>query len=241
MGTTVRAVHGWCVTRGNHPAEHPYYCPLNHFRHSAAVAEYHQLLQPVPDNANDLRICQADMAVVIPQEDARFWYHLTAAATTPWQTVDPTTDLQALRAQAAQALARAATGAAPQVIGDHPATGPAVSLDTTSASIKDLWLVTHADDNANDPGTWARDIPGADINSYDKARRLYLTTAQQVNDVKGLPGPPEPTEHITFWHCLQSSAQTPWLTEDTHADPTALTAILAAAAQTPGTRREQAR
>lgn len=230
MGTTLRAVHGWCVTRGNHPDERPFYLPLNNFRYNAAVAEYHQLLQPVPDNANDLYIRRADMAVVIPQQDATFWYHLTATATTPCHAVDPNTDLQALRAQE---IAQIATATTPQVIGDHPATTPAISLDNTTAELKDTWLVTHTGDDANDPRTWARQVIGARIDSYAQARRLYLNNARQVNEIEGLPGPPEPTDNITIWHCLQSTATTPWYTHNTHADPQQLAAILSAAAQNP--------
>ena len=105
MGIRARAAHNWCVTRGNHPDQHPYYCPLTQLRHSAAVAEYHQLLQPAPDNATDFYTRLADMAVVIPQQDAAFWYHLTAAVTTTWMPINANTDLEAARKAALAQIA----------------------------------------------------------------------------------------------------------------------------------------
>ena len=230
MGIEARAAHNWCVTRGNHPDQHPYYCPLTQLRHSAAVAEYHQLLQPAPDNATDFYTRLADMAVVIPQQDAAFWYHLTAAVTTTWMPINANTDLEAARKAA---LAQIATRPTPRILGDHPATSPTTSLEAIQAELSDRWLVTRHGDNANTPGAWNRDIIGKNIDSLARAQHLYLTLAHEINATDDHLYPPEPTHNITFWHCLQITATTPWYPDHTHTSATTLINILYNTAQTP--------
>ena len=47
--------------------------------------------------------------------------------------------------------------------------------------------------------------------------------AEQLND---MPGPPEPTTDLTFWHSLQATADSPWYTDTQHADPHAIITTL---------------
>ena len=88
--------HHWAVTKGNNPDIKPYYCPLHEARHFAAVALYRRLLQPVPDNASDYWTRLADMAVVIPEQEASFFYQLSLLAQATWTPVDHDTDLDAI-------------------------------------------------------------------------------------------------------------------------------------------------
>ena len=88
--------HHWAVTRGNNPDTKPYYCPLHESRHFAAVTLYQRLIQPVPDNASDYWTRLADMAVVIPEQEASFFYQLSLLAQATWTPVDHDTDLDAI-------------------------------------------------------------------------------------------------------------------------------------------------
>jgi len=88
--------HHWAVTRGNNPDTKPYYCPLHEARHFAAVTLYERLIQPVPDNASDYWTRLADMAVVIPEQEASFFYQLSLLAKATWTPVDHDTDLDAI-------------------------------------------------------------------------------------------------------------------------------------------------
>lgn len=54
--------------------------------------------------------------------------------------------------------------------------------------------------------------------------------AEQLND---MPGPPEPTTDLTFWHSLQATADSPWYTDTQHADPHAIITTLYNALTTP--------
>lgn len=222
---TVRAEvhHHWAVTRGNHPDRKPYYCPLHEPRYAAAVALHQRLLEPVPDDASDLWTCLADMAVVIPVEDATYWYSYSAIVESTWRRVGPATDQTAVLAAArAELSARPAV----RVIGDHPAAGTAHRpARDARAGIRSLWLATlHGQDpDASDPDAWCCPIFGPDIDTYAQAHDLYMSMAAQLNT---MPGPPEPTTGITLWHCLQATADSPWYTADQHADPHAFIAAL---------------
>ena len=217
-----RFVHLSGATRSNHPDRKPYYCPLHESRHDAAVALYHRLLQPVPDDATDYWIHLADMAVMIPTHVAAFWYRLIAIAETPWIRVDQDTDTDKLLTAARNELD---TTPPPRVHGDHPGTRPAPARPVTSATSRRLWCVTtrsaHPDDETIRPALI--DAPG--LRTLDNARRLHLLMAAQLD---------LPTEDLTYWHCLQATAIGPWTAADTHTSTDMLlTALLTAARNDP--------
>ena len=220
---TVRAEvhHHWAVTRGNHPDRKPSYCPLHEPRYNAAVALYQHLLQPVPDTADNYWVHLADMAVVIPADQAVFWYSYSAVIESTWTLTSPDTDQDAVLAAA---YAELTTRPDARIIGDHPATTPTTPAPEPRTDTRSLWLATLHDQDPNTPDDiWYRPIFGSDINTHAQARDLYMSMAAQLNE---MPGPPEPTTGITLWHCLQATADSPWYTTNQHADPHALATAL---------------
>lgn len=89
MAVRAEVHHRWAVTRGNNPDDRPYYCPLHEARYRAAVNLYKRLLQPIPDDATDHWARLADQAVVIPEQDATYWYSYTAIVESTWTLVTP--------------------------------------------------------------------------------------------------------------------------------------------------------
>lgn len=223
----IEVQHKWAVTTGTHPDDHPSYCPLINHRHSAALTEYQQLLQPVPDNATSFRTWLADTAVMIPAEQATLWYRLTALAETRWHPVHQTTDPRTLLATAQDELDTMPV----HVHGDHPGTSPDPNQPDTTATSHRLWCVTTGAD-PNDPPTSRHaqptrlDTPG--LRTLDEARNHYLTTAANQ------PGQALPTKNLTFWCNLTITAISPWAPADTDITTTTiLQAIRTAAHQNP--------
>ena len=214
--------HRWAVTRGNNPDDRPYYCPLHEARYGAAVNLYKRLLQPIPDDATDHWARLADQAVVIPEQDATYWYSYTAIVESTWTLVTPDDDQNTVLADARTELANRPS---PRIIGDHPATQPTEPLPPdTKVNARSLWIVTQHGQNPTAGGDiWYCPVFGPDINTYTQARNLYLRMAEQLND---MPGPPEPTPDLTFWHSLQATADSPWYTDTQHADPHAIITTL---------------
>lgn len=221
MAVKAEVHHHWAVTRGNHPDRKPYYCPLHESRHDAAVALYQRLLQPVPDDATDYWVHLADMAVVIPADQAVFWYSYSAVVESTWTLTGPDTDQDAVLAAARAELS---TRPDARIIGDHPATEPTAPAHELRTDNRSLWLATlHGQDPNTPDDIWCRPVFGSDINTHAQARDLYMSMAAQLNE---MPGPLEPTTGITLWHCLQATADSPWYTADQHADPRALVGVL---------------
>ena len=216
--------HHWAVTRGNNPDTKPYYCPLHESRHFAAVTLYQRLIQPVPDNASDYWTRLADMAVVIPEQEASFFYQLSLLAQATWTPVDHDTDLDAILAKARTELA---THPTPTISGDHAAPRvlgrPAITTTPTLTNIKTqgTWAVTLETDDPNDgvDDIWVSPIYADEPpTTYTQARDRYLTVAKDLNRV--VPPDPEPTTGIRFWYTLETSASTPWYPDDINIDPT---------------------
>lgn len=219
----IEVSHKWAVTAGSRPDRGPGYCPLTSQRHAAAVEEYRSLLRPLPDGAADYRTRLADMAVMIPAEQAVFWYRLTAVARTAWLPVDDAADPAGLLAAARDEFE---TPPRPRIHGDHPGTRPARSRRPASATSSRLWCVTTGadpDDESADAVTL--DAPG--LRTLDDARRLHLATAAQLADRPALA---PPTENLVFWHALSVVVIGPWTPADAHADPAAILRSLRAAA-----------
>ena len=230
MAVRAHVSHRWAVTRGNHPNNRPYYCPLPEQRYGAATALYDRLLQPVPDAANSFWIALADQAVVIPREDAVFWYAYAAVVESTWLPVDETTDQDTILAAARSELTPRPR---PTIIGDHPNHEDAPQPTTPrDMSVRSLWLVTLAGQDPNsEEEIWYSPVFDSDIDTYAQARHAYLSMARQLNESAAWP--PEPTEGISFWHSLQATADSPWYPADQHADPTSLTDALYDALTTP--------
>ena len=100
MAVRAEVHHRWAVTRGNNPDDRPYYCPLHEARYGAAVNLYKRLLQPIPDDATDHWARLADQAVVIPEQDATYWYSYTAIVESTWTLVTPDDDQNTVLANA---------------------------------------------------------------------------------------------------------------------------------------------
>lgn len=216
--------HHWAVTRGNNPDDRPYYCPLHEARHGAAVALYQRLLQPIPDDASDYWTRLADMAVVIPEQEASFFYQLSLLAQATWTPVDHDTDLDAILTKARTELT---THPTPTITGDHcdPRVlgRPAITTTPTLTNIKTqgTWAVTLETDDPNDgvDDIWVSPIYADETpTTYAQARDRYLTVAKDLNRV--VPPDPEPTTGIRLWYTLETSASTPWYPDDINIDPT---------------------
>lgn len=229
MAVRAEVHHRWAVTRGNNPDDRPYYCPLHEARYGAAVNLYKRLLQPIPDNATDHWARLADQAVVIPEQDATYWYSYIAIVESTWTLVTPEDDQNSVLADARTEIANRPS---PRIIGDHPATQPTEPLPPDiKVNARSLWVVTqHGQDPTAGDDIWYCPVFGPDINTYNQARNLYLSMAEQLND---MPGPPEPTTDLTFWHSLQATANSPWYTDTQHADPHAIITTLYNALTTP--------
>jgi len=114
----------------------------------------------------------------------------------------------------------------------HPPAHPTEPLPPdTKVNARSLWIVTqHGQNPTTGDDIWYCPVFGPDINTYTQARNLYLSMAEQLND---MPGPPEPTTDLTFWHSLQATANSPWYTDTQHADPHAIITTLYNALTTP--------
>ena len=223
MAVRAEVHHRWAVTRGNNPDDRPYYCPLHEARYGAAVNLYKRLLQPIPDDATDHWARLADQAVVIPEQDATYWYSYTAIVESTWTLVTPDDDQNTVLANAHTEIAHRPQA---RIIGDHPATQPTEPVPhDTKIDVRSLWVVTQhgQDPTTRDDDTWYCPVFGPNINTYTQARDLYLSMAEQLRD---MPGPPEPTTDLTFWHSLQATTNSPWYTDTQHADPHAFITTL---------------